>query len=52
MAKINYVENNDMEEMISKGFTTSPMLEVNTKILNYNEAITWITEKESFIEDK
>lgn len=41
---IDYKEINDTEYMLSKGFTTVPMLEVDDKTLNFAAAIKWVTE--------
>ena len=39
---IEYVENTDADLMISKGFETTPMLEVDGEIMNFVAANTWI----------
>lgn len=39
---IEYVENTDTDLMISKGFETTPMLEVDGEIMNFVVANTWI----------
>jgi glutaredoxin len=44
-AEIDYEENNDTEEMIKKGFMTSPVLEVNGKYLDFSKALKWIKER-------
>lgn len=41
---INYVENTDTDLMISKGFKTTPMLEVDGNIMDFKAANTWINE--------
>lgn len=41
---IPYVENNSVEYMISLGFTTVPVLSVDGKIMEYNEAKNWIIQ--------
>lgn len=43
--KISYEEITDKELMMSKGFTSLPMLEVDGQILNFNGAMKWITTK-------
>lgn len=35
---------NDVDLMINLGFKSSPMLEVDGKILNYLESINWLKE--------
>ena len=39
---INFEENNDVEFMTQKGFTTVPMLEVDGVVDNFKEAVEWI----------
>ena len=39
---IEYVENTDTDLMISKGFETTPMLEVDGEIMNFVAANAWI----------
>lgn len=39
---IEYVENTDTNLMISKGFETTPMLEVDGEVMNFVAANTWI----------
>lgn len=38
-----YNVNEDKEFMIDLGFTEIPMLEVDGKLMNYDEAIKWIS---------
>lgn len=42
---IEYEENTDIELMQAQGFTEAPQLEVDEKIYNFKEAITWIGEQ-------
>ena len=42
---VKYVEINDSQLMIEKGFTQVPMLEVDGQIFDFNGAIKWITTK-------
>jgi glutaredoxin len=42
---IEYMENNNKDEMLAKGFTEIPMLEINNKIMNFSESIKWIGEQ-------
>jgi len=40
--QIIYEKCNDMDIMIEKGFQSVPILEVDGKVMNYNEAIKWV----------
>lgn len=42
---INYEEITDKEVMLSKGFKSMPMLEVDGQIFDFNGAIKWIATK-------
>ena len=44
---IKYLEINDEELMISKGFTYMPMLEVNTVIMDFSAANAWVNAQEA-----
>lgn len=44
---IEFEENNDVEFMLQKGFTTTPVLEVNGIIYNFKEAVEWIKEQQT-----
>lgn len=39
---IEYKEVNDIHELESKNFMTVPMLEVDNKVMDFKEAVTWI----------
>ena len=39
---ISYTEVNDVDEMIQKGFTEVPVLEINGQQLDYESAVNWI----------
>lgn len=39
---IEYTENNDVDLMLEKGFTTVPMLEVDGTVMDFKEANDWI----------
>lgn len=39
---IDYVENTDVDLMISKGMLSVPILEVDGKLLNFKEANDWL----------
>jgi len=40
--EVIYEECNDMDIMIKKGFQSVPILQINDKFMNYNEAIKWV----------
>lgn len=42
---IEFIENNDIELMAQKGFTTAPMLEIDSVVYNFKEAVAWIGER-------
>lgn len=42
---IVFEENNDVELMLQKGFTTVPVLEVDGVAYSFKEAIKWIGEQ-------
>ena len=42
---IEFIENNDIELMTQKGFTTAPMLEIDSIVYNFKEAVEWIGEQ-------
>lgn len=42
---INYEEINDLDLMISLGFTQTPMLEVDNEIMDFKRANNWINNK-------
>lgn len=42
--KIEYVINNDVDEMESKGIASVPMLEVDGKLINAAQAVAWMKE--------
>lgn len=42
---IEYTENTDTDLMISKGFLSTPMLEVDGNIMDFKAANTWINER-------
>jgi glutaredoxin len=43
-AHIQYIVDENVEEMQAKGFTTMPTLEVDGNIMNFMEAIKWVNE--------
>ena len=42
---IEYTICDDVDLMISKGFMSVPVLEIENKIMTFNEAIRWLKEK-------
>ena len=42
---IEYTICDDVDLMISKGFMSVPVLEIENKIMTFNEAIKWLKEK-------
>ena len=42
---IVYEEINDMDLMLSKGFTSVPKLEVDGVVYDYKDAVDWIKEQ-------
>lgn len=42
---VDFIENNDINLMISRGFTSSPMLEVDNEVMNFTNANKWINER-------
>ena len=42
---INYIENNDVEEMLELGFDFLPVLKVDNDIMNFTEANDWINKQ-------
>ena len=43
--KINYEENNNVEEMTAKGFKEAPKLEVDGVVMDFKQAVDWIKEQ-------
>jgi glutaredoxin len=41
---IRFRINNDKDEMIKKGFTVAPILDVDGTIMNFMEAVKWIND--------
>lgn len=42
---IEYVEINDVKQMLSKGLLSAPWLEVNGVMMNFSQANQWINEQ-------
>lgn len=43
---IPYTVNNNVDEMIAKGFMSAPNLEVDGKIMKFGEAAEWVAQYE------
>ena len=39
---VSYTENEDVDEMVSKGFKSAPILVVNGKALTFKDALDWV----------
>ena len=39
---IKYETNEDIEEMLARGFQTAPMLEVDGEVYDFGKAIKWV----------
>lgn len=48
--KIDFTIIDDVDYMIQKGVSSIPMMEINGKLKNYNEAIRWIMNGGQLIE--
>ena len=40
---VEYVENNNVDEMLALGFNDVPMLSVDGKLMNFSEAVKWLS---------
>lgn len=47
MANIKYTVNNNVQEMLDKGLTMTPYLEVNGELLDFKMAIQWLEENKN-----
>lgn len=45
-ANIPYVENNDIDEMLGRGLTMAPVIEVDGVIYDFKQAVEWIRGQE------
>lgn len=43
-AHVQYVVDEDVANMMAKGFTSAPMLEVDGKVMNFAEAVRWVNQ--------
>ena len=39
---IAYTENEDVDEMVARGFKSAPILVVNGKAMTFKEALNWV----------
>lgn len=44
-SNIEYTENNNIDEMLGRGFISAPMLEVDGDTYDYNHAIKWLDSR-------
>lgn len=42
---ISYVENNDVDLMLSKGIKSAPYLDIDGDLLDFNNAIKWVNNQ-------
>lgn len=42
---LKFEEFNDIDEMIKKGMSHMPMLEVDGELLNYSDALAWVKKQ-------
>lgn len=42
---LEFDEFNDIDEMIKKGMSHMPMLEVDGELLNYSDALAWVKKQ-------
>ena len=50
--QIRYAINSDEEYMISEGFTSLPVLEVNGQRMNFHQASEWVNIKKDGVKDE
>lgn len=44
-ANIKYETVKDVNEMLSKGIKSAPYLEVDGKLMNFNDSVKWVNEQ-------
>ena len=44
--KVNYIENNNVDEMTDLGIEQAPVLSVNGVLMEFGKAIEWVNEME------
>ena len=42
---ISYVENNDVDLMLSKGIKSAPYLDIDGDLLDFNNAVKWVNNQ-------
>ena len=42
--QIHVMDINDIDEMLSRGISSAPILNLDNKMLNYKEALKWVSE--------
>ena len=42
---LNFIEENNVDEMLKMGLTTVPWLDVDGEMMDFNQAIQWINEQ-------
>lgn len=42
--KVNYIECDNIDLLMAKGFTTVPMIEVDGCVMDFNVALNWVKE--------
>ena len=43
--KLNFIEENNIDEMLKMGLTTVPWLDVDGEMMDFNQANKWINEQ-------
>ena len=43
--KLNFIEENDIDEMLKMGLKTVPWLDVDGEMMDFNQANQWINEQ-------
>ena len=43
--KIDYIVVDDIDEIMSKGIESVPVLEVNAEMMNFKESMKWVKDK-------
>ena len=46
MKHIEYTINDNVDDMLKKGFKSAPMLDIDGEILDFGQAIKWINQQE------
>lgn len=51
-AGVEYVENHDVDKMLSLGINDVPVLDVDGELLGYKKATEWLMKKEGEVRDE